>query len=102
MASDRDEGEDRQARSYRVYGRVQGVGFRWWTRGVAEELGLSGVVRNLRDGSVEVRASGEASQLERLERRLREGPRLARVDRVETVETAAGPVERAGEFRIEA
>jgi acylphosphatase len=48
-----------------VSGRVQGVGFRWWTRARALELGLSGWARNLDDGRVEVvaegtRAAGEA------------------------------------------
>lgn len=96
MPTDRETSEER---AYRVYGRVQGVGFRWWTRGVAEELGLGGSVRNLADGSVEVRAVGPASGLERLEGRLREGPRAARVERLERVE--APPVDRPAEFRVE-
>ena len=41
-----------------VTGRVQGVGFRWWTRARALELGLSGWARNLDDGRVEVVAEG--------------------------------------------
>ena len=42
----------------RVAGRIQGVGFRWWTRSRALELGLSGSARNLDDGGVEVVAEG--------------------------------------------
>ena len=42
-----------------VHGSVQGVGFRWWTRHTARELGLVGVARNLLDGRVEVVAEGE-------------------------------------------
>ncbi|MCK0111309.1 acylphosphatase [Ornithinimicrobium sp. F0845] len=41
-----------------VRGRVQGVGFRWWTRARALELGLVGHARNLPDGRVEVNAQG--------------------------------------------
>ena len=45
-------------RAYRIVGRVQGVGFRWWTRRTAERLSLYGSVRNLTDGSVEVHVTG--------------------------------------------
>jgi acylphosphatase len=41
-----------------VSGRVQGVGFRWWTRAQAEQLGLVGTATNLPDGGVEVVAEG--------------------------------------------
>ena len=92
------EGAGRDSRAYRLVGRVQGVGFRWWTRGVAEELGVGGSVRNLADGSVEVRAVGPEDALDHFEERLRLGPRLARVDRVERIE--ADPIADAG-FRIE-
>lgn len=78
----REEG----ARAYRVTGRVQGVGFRWWTRGKAEELDIAGTVRNLSDGSVEVQANGEEGALDRLEAALGEGPWGARVDGVERIE----------------
>jgi acylphosphatase len=73
-----------------VTGRVQGVGFRWWTRELARDLGLVGRVKNLGDGSVEVRAAGVESELERLEQALRRGPPTARVDAVEVI----GEVER--------
>ena len=50
---------DEQARvTAWVRGRVQGVGFRWWTRARARELGLDGTARNLDDGRVEVVAEG--------------------------------------------
>ncbi|MGH7457779.1 MAG: acylphosphatase [Longimicrobiaceae bacterium] len=70
------------SRRYLVSGRVQGVGFRWWTRAAAGELGLAGSVRNRSDGSVEVTAAGPASRLEEFERRLRDGPPAARVNEV--------------------
>lgn len=66
-----------------VRGRVQGVFFRASTRERAQRLGLRGHARNLADGSVEVIAAGEAQALDALERWLREGPPMARVERVE-------------------
>lgn len=55
-----------------VSGTVQGVGFRWWTRARALELGLVGFARNLPDGRVEVCAQGDRADIERLERLLSE------------------------------
>lgn len=73
----------------RVDGRVQGVGFRSFVREAAAALGLSGWVRNLPDGSVEVLAAGEPSALSALRARLTEGPPHARIDRlVDLVEPA--------------
>jgi acylphosphatase len=60
-------------RSYHVSGRVQGVGFRWWTREQAEGLGLAGHAVNLDDGRVEVVAEGAARACRELLARLR-GP----------------------------
>lgn len=71
-------------------GRVQGVGFRWWTRKLARDLGLVGRVRNRVDGSVEIRAAGDEAALKRLEVALRRGPATARVDSVEVVGVADG------------
>lgn len=56
-----------------VHGRVQGVGFRWWTRSRASELGLCGYARNLNDGRVEVVAEGPRRCGERLLELLRSG-----------------------------
>lgn len=49
-----------------VRGQVQGVGFRWWARSRALELGLTGSATNLRDGRVEVVAQGSRADCERL------------------------------------
>lgn len=49
-----------------VRGDVQGVGFRWWTRAQALELGLAGSARNLADGRVEVVAQGSGEAIDRL------------------------------------
>lgn len=67
-----------------VHGDVQGVGFRYFVQRKAQQLGLSGWVRNNDDGTVELVAEGTRRQLEDLKRVVEEGPRLARVDRVET------------------
>ncbi len=76
-----------------VQGDVQGVGFRDFVERRARELGLQGSVRNRRDGTVEVVAEGSREALDRLCQRLREGPRMASVDRVEITEEPA-----TGEF----
>ena len=67
-----------------VRGDVQGVGFRYFVQRKANQLGLRGWVRNNDDGTVEVVAEGDRAQLEELARALEGGPRMARVDRVET------------------
>ena len=67
----------------RVTGVVQGVGFRWFVREKARRLGLSGWVRNLPDGSVEVVASGEQGQIDLLMGELKKGPEGAVVDQIQ-------------------
>lgn len=74
---------DEVRKRFQITGRVQGVGFRWWTSRQARELGLRGTVRNQPDGSVEVRAAGPTDALERMQSRLHDGPNSARVERVE-------------------
>jgi acylphosphatase len=74
----------RGARRFLVSGRVQGVGFRYFAQDVARREGLTGLVRNLPDGRVEVVAEGAGDSLVRLEAALWQGPSRARVDRVET------------------
>lgn len=69
-----------EARRFLVSGRVQGVGFRAATRGVARELGLSGHAINLPDGRVEVVAEGPVPALDALQAWLGRGPLPARVD----------------------
>ena len=66
-----------------VRGRVQGVGYRWWTVRAAAGLGLDGWVRNLVDGSVEVLAIGEAAAVDALATACGAGPAAARVSEVE-------------------
>jgi acylphosphatase len=64
-------------------GRVQGVAYRYYAEREALELAVTGWVKNLFDGRVEVVAEGEKTILEQFIERLRQGPRLARVDRLE-------------------
>jgi acylphosphatase len=90
---------DVQTRKFRVRGRVQGVGFRWFVEREAKALGISGWVRNNADGTVEVLATGTGGQLSALRSRLQQGPRAARVDNVE--ESDARPVAGLNTFRIE-
>jgi len=66
-----------------VSGYVQGVNFRFYTIREASLLGLTGYVRNLRSGQVEVVAEGERGGLETLLAFLRRGPSHARVDSVD-------------------
>ncbi len=76
-----------EAKTFRVRGRVQGVGFRWFVENAARQLDIAGWVRNRSDGSVEVLAQGSREQLFSLRAKLHEGPRAARVDEVEEFET---------------
>lgn len=84
--------QTREQAGFRIHGRVQGVGFRWWTRRTADQLGIAGSVRNLPDGTVEVRAAGPPDAIRELESRLRRGPRSSSVERLErfTVDEIAG------------
>lgn len=65
-----------------VHGQVQGVGFRWWARCRALELGLAGHAANLADGRVEVVAEGTKEACERLLGMLRSGATPGRVQQV--------------------
>jgi acylphosphatase len=65
-----------------VHGYVQGVGFRWWTRARALELGLTGYASNQPDGRVLVVAQGPRPACEKMLALLRTGPTPGRVDKV--------------------
>jgi len=74
-----------------IRGRVQGVGFRWFARDEAMRGGVSGWVRNRRDGSVEAQLHGQDAAVDDILAALRRGPRSARVDAVEATEIRAEP-----------
>ena len=80
----------RVARRYIISGRVQGVGFRFFTEAAALREGIDGWVCNLPDGRVEVAAEGDAESVDRFDRAIRQGPRGARVDRVEMFDDVPG------------
>ena len=67
----------------RVYGEVQGVGFRAWVARKAARLGLKGYVENQPDGSLLVVVEGERGRIEELVEECRRGPPLSRVESVE-------------------
>ena len=91
------EGEERLVAE--VHGHVQGVGFRYFTRGVARRLNLKGFVRNDPDGVVKVVAEGPREALDALLDALRDGPDLAEVDEVS--EQWEAPRGRFDAFSIE-
>jgi acylphosphatase len=97
-AMDSSPGPDRDAVAavrvtVTVRGRVQGVGFRWWTRARALELGLAGHARNTSDGRVEVVVQGAREAVDRMVLLLREHPSSAgRPGKVVSVST---PLESA-------
>jgi len=90
---------EKQARRYFVSGLVQGVGYRYFTQEAADRLRLTGYVRNLRDGRVEVYAIGAEEQFVRFLVALKEGPRGAIVNGV-VEEPAAVDTQYAEEFSI--
>ena len=81
-ATDAAPGPERVRMTAWVHGGVQGVGFRWWTRSRALELGLTGWARNLDDGRVEVVAEGDRAAADELEALLRGGGTPGRVEAV--------------------
>lgn len=76
-----------------ISGRVQGVGFRAWTKQMAEERGLRGSVWNRSDGKVEVLAAGEETAIEEFLLKLHSGPPGSRVDSVQSVEESPSVTE---------
>ena len=66
----------------RIFGDVQGVGFRFWAKRCADELGIRGFARNEKDGSVCVEAEGIPTALEEFVARCRKGTEFAKVERV--------------------
>jgi acylphosphatase len=85
-------------RRYLIGGRVQGVGFRYFTEAAGARERISGWVRNLPDGRVEVLAQGEPDAIARFEAQIREGPPHARVGEFLVTETAVAVLD--GSFTV--
>ncbi len=92
-------GDTKQAKRYLVSGMVQGVGFRYFTQDAAEKLQVSGFVRNLRDGRVEVFAMGTPQQHAEFRAMLERGPRFSSIREVKE-ETATPDPQYEGGFFI--
>ncbi|MBK9290190.1 MAG: acylphosphatase [Bacteroidetes bacterium] len=75
-----------KAVALRIYGRVQGVGFRYYTERQARSLGVSGFVQNKPDGSVYAEAEGEPGAVDAFVEWCRRGPQWARVTKMEISE----------------
>jgi acylphosphatase len=91
---------DKVARRYVVTGRVQGVGYRNFVEYSARKLGVSGYVRNLRNGNVEVFAMGTPDNLNDFYKALAKGPMMAKVSGV-SEEPSVPNAAYDEEFRIE-
>jgi len=81
-----------------IQGRVQGVGFRYYSQIQARKLGIAGWVRNQPDGSVEALICGESEAVEQMKQWLKRGPGYAQV---ETIEFSAGHLpDNCNDFHI--
>ena len=83
---------------FRVSGRVQGVGFRYFTQQEARRLGVSGWVRNRADGTVDGEAQGSLAAMGTFEQALRRGPSHGRVERLDVEPVDSMP--ESDEFEI--
>ncbi|GEL12743.1 hypothetical protein FC15_GL001028 [Lapidilactobacillus concavus DSM 17758] len=82
-----------------VYGRVQGVGFRWMTKMVADQLHIVGLATNQDDGSVYIEASGEEDELNEFIAAIKASPTPSgHVERVE--QTTIDPQSAFGKFKV--
>jgi acylphosphatase len=84
-------------KAYKVHGRVQGVGFRWWAQHQGRRLGLRGTVKNRPDGTVEIAFAGPRSAVDAMAEQLLLGPSAAHVAKLEELPP---PAQLPDEFRI--
>jgi len=70
----------KELRRITIFGKVQGVGYRFFATRVARRLGLKGSIQNLRDGTVEAVVEGEKEKIDEWIEELRQGPRYAEVE----------------------
>lgn len=86
----------KQRKHIYFYGRVQGVGFRWKARHAADLLNLTGWVRNLYNGNVEMEVQGEEESIDRLIQIL-ETDRFIRIDKMDVLKL---PLEEERNFKV--
>jgi len=72
-----------EAVEFNISGRVQGVGFRYFTFQVAQELNITGWVSNMPDGTVRCHAAGDPHAMALFRRKLEEGPRFGQTDHID-------------------
>jgi len=89
-----------EARHYIIKGKVQGVGYRYFTKEAASGLSLRGWVKNILDGNVECLVSGKIESLEIFEKKLRKGPPLSRVVNMEKKVILPGEIDIPETFEI--
>lgn len=77
---------------------MQGVGFRWYVKEMAKQMGINGTVKNLYDGRVEVVALADIDTLYNFKKLLKKGPTLSRVD--EILETDQDLNQSFNEFKV--
>lgn len=82
-----------------ITGRVQGVGFRYFTRTQAQEIGVKGWVRNLNDGRVEAVFCGSSAQVEEIINRCKKGPPTGQVDHVDVEYIESGNTYKGFEIK---
>ena len=87
-----------KVQKYLISGRVQGVGFRWFVKEMADQMGIKGTVKNLKDRRVEVIAQADIESLYRFKQVLKKGPALSRVD--EIIETDQDANQNFSEFKV--
>lgn len=83
----------------RIFGRVQGVSFRYYTEQEAVRLGIDGWVRNCPDGSVEALICGEERAVSAIKQWLQQGPAHASIERIEFNEASAIAIEAGFSIR---
>jgi acylphosphatase len=72
----------KMVKQIKISGRVQGVGFRYFTYKIAQEYGITGWVKNCTDGSVEALIAGEESDVEKMMKAISRSPAMAHVNRI--------------------
>ena len=92
--------ESKQTVRFVIQGRVQGVGFRQFTRQEARSLDIEGFVTNRPDGSVECLARGSLESMDQFQARLKKGPPLSRVESVVATPETTFPAGIKAGFQI--